>query len=244
LIISGPFHEPTSNSRLIITKILADRLGGIASRIVSQQQRGFLSGRQAHEWIMIASEGANILDRKVYGGNMALKIDISKALDTTEWTFLLHVLRCFGLNDCFCNWISIILHSTKLSISINRRHLSSFLVLEECDRGTPNPALLFCIAEEVFSIGLCALVYEGKLTQIVACRGMLVPSHFLHAEDLLIICKGSTPNAQNVMTLFTDYGAYSGQKINKNKSKFYTSSMSMSRKHTLVSITDFPLDKR
>ncbi|MCI71285.1 RNA-directed DNA polymerase (Reverse transcriptase), partial [Trifolium medium] len=59
------------------------------------------------------------MHNKAYGGNLALKIDIAKAFDTLEWPFLLKVLKSFGFNATFSNWIHVILQSAFLSISIN-----------------------------------------------------------------------------------------------------------------------------
>jgi hypothetical protein len=67
----------------------------------------------------IASEAANLLHNKSYDGNLILKIDISKDLDTLEWTFLINVLKAFGFNDTFCKWVEVILHLAFLSIPIN-----------------------------------------------------------------------------------------------------------------------------
>ena len=46
----------------IITKILSDRLGGIASRILSPEQTGFVRGRHIHTSIGLVSECYNMLD--------------------------------------------------------------------------------------------------------------------------------------------------------------------------------------
>jgi hypothetical protein len=115
----------------LITKILADRLGIIASRIISIHQRGFIPGRHIHDCIMTASEAVNLLHKKSYGGNLALKIDVRKAFDTVNWKFLVHVLHCFGFNQVFCDWIITILHSAKISININGK-VVGFL---NCTRG-------------------------------------------------------------------------------------------------------------
>jgi hypothetical protein len=87
----------------IISKVLADRLATIMPSIISQEQRGFIKGRNIKDCICLASEAINLLNRKSYGGSLALKIDISKAFDTLEWPFLLKVLKQFGFNLTFCN---------------------------------------------------------------------------------------------------------------------------------------------
>jgi len=102
----------------IISKILADRLAKILPNIISKEQRGFIKGRNIKACISLTSEAINLLDKKCFGGNLALKIDVSKAFDTLRWDFLIKVLKCFAFNNIFCDWIQAILHSTKISISI------------------------------------------------------------------------------------------------------------------------------
>jgi hypothetical protein len=72
-----------------------------------------------------------MLHKKYFGGNLAIKIDIAKVFDTIYWNFLIKVLKVFGFNNTFCDWIHLILHSTKLSISINGKSDGYFT----CSRG-------------------------------------------------------------------------------------------------------------
>jgi len=115
----------------IISKILADRLAKIMPAITSVQQRGFIKGRSIKDCICLTSEAINLLHKKSYGGNLALKVDIAKAFDTLDWNFLLQVLRKFGFSDTFCKWIHSILISAKLSVSINGKMHGYF----SCTRG-------------------------------------------------------------------------------------------------------------
>jgi hypothetical protein len=86
----------------IISKVIADRLASIMPTLISEEQKGFIHGRNIKECLCIASEAANLLHNKTIGGNLALKIDITKAFDTFEWSFLLKVLKSFGFNEVFC----------------------------------------------------------------------------------------------------------------------------------------------
>jgi len=95
----------------VITKILADRLANVTMRIISIEQRGFIRDRQISECVILASEAINTLDKRQYGGNIALKVDIAKAFDTLDWNFLLEVLRRFGFDEMFVTWILLILQS-------------------------------------------------------------------------------------------------------------------------------------
>ncbi|KAF1872004.1 hypothetical protein Lal_00012223 [Lupinus albus] len=71
----------------IITKVLADRLTSIATRIVSPNQRGFIKDRHIHHCKCIASEATNLLEHKAFGGNLAINLHIKKAFDTMGLSF-------------------------------------------------------------------------------------------------------------------------------------------------------------
>jgi hypothetical protein len=53
--------------------------------LISVEQHGFIHGRDIKNCLCIASEAANLLHNKSFGGNLALKIDITKAFDTLDW---------------------------------------------------------------------------------------------------------------------------------------------------------------
>ncbi|MCH96418.1 RNA-directed DNA polymerase (Reverse transcriptase) [Trifolium medium] len=144
----------------IISKVLADRLATIMPNIISKEQRGFIEGRNIRDCVCLTSEAINLLHKKAFGGNVAMKIDISKAFDTLEWSFLLKVLKQFGFSNIFCNWIETILASAYLSISINGSQHGYFNCKRGVRQGDPLSPLLFCLAEEVLSRGIAKLVSE------------------------------------------------------------------------------------
>ncbi|GAU50263.1 hypothetical protein TSUD_409090 [Trifolium subterraneum] len=173
--------------------------------------RRFIRDRHISECICITSEAINLLDKKSFRGNLALKIDIRKAFDNLDWDFLLLVLKTFGFNHVFCNWIKNILNSAKLSLIINGKVTGFFNVTRGVRQGDPLSPLLFCIAEEVLSRSISLLVDNGKLDCITGTRGMSLPSHAFFADDLMIFCKGSKKNALAVTSLFHEYAANSGR---------------------------------
>lgn len=89
----------------IISKILDNRLASVMPHIVSSEDKGSIKGRSIEDCVCLTSEAINTLNRKCYGGNVALKIDIAKVFDTFNWKFLLQILKRFGLCSKFCNWI-------------------------------------------------------------------------------------------------------------------------------------------
>lgn len=115
----------------IISKVFDDILATLIPFIHSKEQRGFFQGRNIKDCICLASEAINLLDMKSIGGNLAIKVDIIKAFDTLDWSFLLKVLAKFGFNPKFCYRISTILNSAHLSVTINGTTQGFF----KCNRG-------------------------------------------------------------------------------------------------------------
>ncbi|KAL6221415.1 hypothetical protein ACLB2K_009166 [Fragaria x ananassa] len=204
----------------IIPKILADRLGPIAARIISPQQTAFLKNRRISDCIGLVSEGFNILDRKIRGGNVGIKVDIAKAFDTLDWSFLSQVLIRFGFSSEFLHFIHTILDSARLSVLLNGTPHGFFSCSRGVRQGDPLSPLLFCLAEEALSRGLTSLFLSRRVKPISLPRGCLL-SHVLYADDLFIFCRGDDSSLKNLRLFLESYGAASGQIVNKDKSTFY-----------------------
>lgn len=227
----------------IIIKVLADGLATVARKIISPNQHGFVQGRKISDCICTASEAINLLNKKSFGGNIALKIDIKKAFDTIDWNFLLKVLHTFGFEPKFTKWIAVILQSAKLSIAVNGNAAGFFSCSRGVRQGDPLSPLLFCLAEEVLSRGITSLVSRGELNLMAGPRGTHVPSHVLYTDDVMIFCKGTQQNLHSLMDLFRRYGEVLGQVINPNKSTFYSGGLSANRQAGIANALGFSVGK-
>lgn len=71
---------------------------------MSLSQSAFIPGRLIFDNSMVASEIAYYMHKKSSGwdGMMALKLDISKAYDKIEWSFLEQMMRKLGFAE---DWI-------------------------------------------------------------------------------------------------------------------------------------------
>lgn len=88
----------------VISKIIANRLRPILSRALSEEQFGFLKGRQINEASGIAQECLhNIKEKKLQA--LILEIDLRKAYDCISWDFLRLVLLQCGFGLPTTNWI-------------------------------------------------------------------------------------------------------------------------------------------
>ncbi|XP_019422999.1 PREDICTED: uncharacterized protein LOC109332473 [Lupinus angustifolius] len=210
----------------------------IAARLISPNQRGFIKDRSIQDCICCASEAINLLDHKVFGGNLALKLDITKAFDTLDWKFLADTLTAFGFGGKFISWINSIMHSAKLSVVVNGKSYGYFSCSRGVRQGDPLSPLLFCLAEDVLSRGISNLCEENKISSIKGPRNLCTTSHVLYADDVFIFCRGVKKEITKkeilaLKTLFCDYAQVSGQCMNLNKCKFYTHNASATKINNL-----------
>jgi hypothetical protein len=84
----------------MVSKLLANRLRLCIDKCISEEQLAFVEGRSILDNAMIAMEVIHALKRRTRGnkGELALKIDISKAYDKVDWGFLKGMLRRLGFS--------------------------------------------------------------------------------------------------------------------------------------------------
>ncbi|XP_026428952.1 uncharacterized protein LOC113324886 [Papaver somniferum] len=180
-----------------------------------------------------ASKLVNEMVTKRRGGNLSLKLDISQAYHTMSWEFLYRAMKQFGFSAKFCNWILVLLKSSKISIMLNGGPIGFFGVGRGLKQGDPLSPILFTIEEDILSINIHHMILEKKIQPMVV-RNSMHPSHLLFADDILLFCNGGMRNITNLRSLLVEYQDATGQVINAAKSKLFINGTSESRKRQFV----------
>ncbi|XP_042482204.1 uncharacterized protein LOC122062621 [Macadamia integrifolia] len=225
----------------IISKTLAMRLASFLPRIISREQGAFQRGKIIHTNIYLASELANMMSTATRGGGMGVKIDIKKAFDTIDWSFLFSVMRKFGFSETWIGWVHQLLDSAKISILLNGGPVGYFNVGRGLRQGDPLSPLLFVLAEEVLCRGLNMLIREKKIKPLNGPRGMPTPSHMLFADDIFIFINASIRYVKNLKSFLIMYEECSGQHISLEKSKVFLGNISAARKLIIGETMGIPI---
>ncbi|XP_057444459.1 uncharacterized protein LOC130736674 [Lotus japonicus] len=204
----------------IITKTIANRMKLFLSDLISETQSAFVPGRLITDNALIAYECFHYMKKKFSGKNgmMALKLDMSKAYDRVEWSFLKQVLLKMGFP---INWVNLIMscvNSVTFSIMVNGNPQPTFAPHRGLRQGDPLSPYLFILCGEVFSALIQKSILTSSLHGIKISRSAPVISHLLFADDSILFAKASVQEAECVLHILATYERASGQKINLDKS--------------------------
>ncbi|KAL5574815.1 hypothetical protein UlMin_016514 [Ulmus minor] len=85
----------------IISKMLATRMRSVMDSIISEEQSAFILGRLIYDNAIIGFECLHALKRRrsKKKGFLALKLDMAKAYDRVEWSFIREVMKKLGFSE-------------------------------------------------------------------------------------------------------------------------------------------------
>ena len=152
----------------------------------------------------------------------AVQLDMMKAYDRVEWSYLEAILLKFGFAANFVRLIMKCGTSVRFSIRVNGELLPYFTPSKGLRQGDPVSPYLFLLCAEGFS---SLLKYYGGLVD----RGIRVSykspwvSHLLFADDSLIFISATQQSAARLNAILEIYGSASGQRINRDNSAIYFS---------------------
>ncbi|XP_060183329.1 uncharacterized protein LOC132613329 [Lycium barbarum] len=204
----------------ILSKILSSRLLPMLNKLTSENQSDFIPSRMITENILLAQEVIHDIRKENEGGNMVLKLDMSKAYDRVDWEFLTAVLKRFRFFDLRINMVWRLVSGNWYSILING-HMRGFLnSTRGLKQGDPLSLSLFLLSAEVLSKMLNMLPLNHHFTGFhIQSQGPQI-THLAYADDVIIFSSENHRSIELVLQQLWFYEKCSGQKINVNKSCF------------------------
>ena len=140
----------TNTDYKILAKVLSLRLNTVIDKILGDQQKGFIKGRNIS---FIHRQIDDILDlqRNLEDAGIILAIDYRQAFDSLDTNCIIKSLELFGFGQSFIKWIKI-LNTDRLACVKNGGHVSSLFSMSSGVRqGCPISPQLFIIAVEIMA---------------------------------------------------------------------------------------------
>lgn len=113
----------------IVAKVLANRLKGVLNKCISTSQSAFVPGRSILDNAIVAIEVIHYMKAKAKGtqGDVALKLDISKAYDRLDWEYLRDVMLQMGFSLKWVQWIMLCVETVDYTVLVNGAQVGPFV---------------------------------------------------------------------------------------------------------------------
>uniref|UniRef100_A0A2N9EFE1 Reverse transcriptase domain-containing protein n=1 Tax=Fagus sylvatica TaxID=28930 RepID=A0A2N9EFE1_FAGSY len=224
-----------------ITKILVLKLKPFLSDLIHPLQASFIPGRKASDNVIMVQEiihSMSLSRSKI--GYMAIKIDLEKAYDRLEWSFIRLTLQFYKFPSDWIDLIMSCVSSTTLSVLVNGERLTEFAPSRGIRQGDPLSPYLFIMCMEYLAWLIQVEVESGKWIGVKPTRTGPAFTHLFFADDLVLFAKATSKSCQAINRALGNFCEISGQKVNLVKSSIFLPSRCnisrapLSRKRTRI----------
>ncbi|GJW51553.1 RNA-directed DNA polymerase, eukaryota, reverse transcriptase zinc-binding domain protein, partial [Tanacetum coccineum] len=226
-----------------ISKILTERIKSVLEKIVCINQSAFIPGRQIQDNILITQELLRGYNRKNGPKRCALKIDLQKAYDTVNWSFLRSILHLFGFHSVMVEWIMICITTASFSINVNGSPYGYFKGTKGLRQGDPISPYLFTLVMDVLNLLMRKNTQENSGFRFhYGCKELKI-THLCFADDLMVFCYGDVKSIKIVKGTIEEFIKYSGLHPNMGKSTIFFGSISDQLRQEILRIIPFQMGK-
>lgn len=137
----------------LVLKVLANRLKKILHKCIAETQSGFVPGRSILDNALVAIELVHYMKTKTRGNDrsVALKLDISKAYDRIDWSYLKDVMCKMGFSYRWVDWILMCVETEDYSVIVNKDMVGPIIPVRGLSQGDPLLPYLFILCAKELS---------------------------------------------------------------------------------------------
>eukprot|EP00253_Pinus_taeda_P028919 PITA_28919 len=204
----------------IISKVAANRLKPLLPTLVLGEQSGYMEGRKILDNIIQAHEVVHSLTSKRKVG-MIMQLDIAKAYDEVNWTYIRKVLSVFGFDHNWIRWVMALVTSSSFSILVNGSPSEIFLPSRGLRQGDPLSLFLFILMMEGLGRSIKHAKVTGKIQGLQLSENGQVLTHQLFVDDTMLEGIPIVKEALAYKQILNDFSMAAGMEVNISKSKLF-----------------------
>ena len=217
----------------MVTEIIVNHFRPLLDNLVSPYQTAFVPGSREVDNVIIDQELIHSLHKKKgRKGQFMLKLDLKKAYDRLEWSFIYEVLLFFNFPIALVNLILDCVSSSSISILFNGGQMEVFKPSRGIRQGDPLSPYIFILCLEYLSLKIFEACSNKLWKPIKASRSGLAFSHLFFADDLLLCSKAYVECCHAISEVLDDCCQLFGQKESLLKSKVLFSPNVLTKLHS------------
>lgn len=224
----------------VVSKILANRLKRVLPKIISENQSAFIKGRLLMENVLLASELVKDYHKDSITQRGVMKIDISKAFDSVQWSFVLKSLEALGFSEKFISLIRLCITTASFSVQVNGDLAGYFQSSRGLRQECSLSPYLFVLCMNVLSKKIDKAAKEKVFKYHPRCKSLDI-THLCFADYLMVFVEGSKESVQGALSVFDIFEKWSGLKISIEKSTLYLAGVVEEDENRILS--NFPFAK-
>ena len=186
-----------------------------------REQSDFLPGRSIHDAVAITQEVMHSINSKNLNVGI-IKIDLNKAYDRVDWSFIKLILYKIGLTSDSVDSIVRCISSSSIFVIINGMTSNFFRPRRGLRQGCALSPLLFILVMDALSLNIKRDVTTGEFSGLNISEKDAT-SHSFFVDDVLIFGLMIISNWRRLGQIFNNFYYASGMEANNSKSCFYHS---------------------
>ena len=209
----------------LISKVLANCLKPLLLSIVSENQSAFQASKVITDNILMAFETLHYMKNHQTGNTsfMALKLDMSKAYNRVEWSFVECLLKKMGFHSKWVDLMMECITTISYSILINGEPSHTIHPSRGLRQRDPLSPYIFLLCTEGLHGLLTRAAASGDIRGISICRNEPRLTHLFFADNSLLFCRASIQECMHIQALLSTYEEASRQKLNRDKTTLFFS---------------------
>ncbi|KAL0005393.1 hypothetical protein SO802_012954 [Lithocarpus litseifolius] len=225
----------------IVSKMIVARLRPLLDKLVSPLQSTFVPGRRSVDNAMVVQELIHSIgNNKGKVGYMTIKMDLEKAYDKLEWSFIRDVLVNANLPHNLVTLIMSCVSSMSTSILFNGGNVDPIFPSHGIRQGDPLSPYLFILCMEVLGHLIEEKCEARSWNPIKSSKSRATFSHLFFADDLVLFARADYNNCSAIRDVFDVFCVQSGQTINESKSRvFFSPNVNIDTRESLCDILGF-----
>lgn len=198
----------------LFTHVIKNRLRKAVPTIISKMQSGFQPGKSTSDNLILMCMALEHFYNNDEEEGVILQVDLQKAFDSVEHSFLFETMRGMGFGDYMIHLVKTAFSGCMSLANVNGHLSSPIYLLRGLHQGSPLSPLLFLLVAQVLT---------SKIIGNPRIEGLNISGEnnimSLFADDTDLFLKASLPCIAALFNELDTFGLYSGCKANVSKTR-------------------------